>query len=122
MNEDRGLIPETLGDKSTFEKSPFIQGFLAGIRGVIVGAPVGAIAQAARGRNPLVGAIVGGLGAGVATGLARGVAQKLENIESEENFRYHLNQIKSREPFVFMPPPELFRRALRSREEAPHAH
>ena len=118
MNEERGVVPEALGETSAWTKSPFIQGFLAGMKGFMVGAPTGALVQALRGKSPLVGGIVGGLGAGLVTGIAKATHQKLENVSAEEDFRYHINQIKGREPFVFMPPPPLLRRAVMGGQDA----
>lgn len=118
----RGYIPELEGSAKYVENSPFIQGFLAGLKGLLLGAPAGAAVQAFRGGSPILGAAVGGIGAGLAMGLSKGTDQKLHNINVEEGMRYHLEQIKNREPLVFLPPPatlaQLFRRFHRS-EHAP---
>jgi hypothetical protein len=126
MDENRGVLPEFVGAGITLEKSPFVRGFLAGIKGALIGAPTGAAVQLMRGKNPVLGAILGGLGAGVLSGVSRGLAQKAENIDVEEAMRYHALQMKSREPFLFMPPPSAFgsvfrRMHVREHEGFPHA-
>jgi hypothetical protein len=109
MNEyPRGYLPEAVGATKYMEKSPFVQGFLAGLKGMLLGAPAGAAVQAIRGGSPLTGAIIGGLGAGLLSGIGKSLEQKMENINVEEGMRYHIEQLKSREPLVFMPPPSIF--------------
>lgn len=118
--QNRGFVPTSVGETVHLEKSPFIQGFLAGIKGALVGAPTGAVVQALRGRSPLLGAIIGGLGAGILSGAAKASVQKIENVSTEEAMRYHIEQMKSREPFVFMPPPPTLARVFtRMRERYP---
>ena len=65
---ERSYIPETIGATKYVENSPFVRGFMAGIKGLILGAPAGAAVSVLRGGSPAVGAIVGGLGAGLLTG------------------------------------------------------
>jgi len=123
MNDyDRGIVPSSIGETKYLEKSPFIQGFLAGLKGALIGAPTGAAIQAMRGKNPLLGAVIGGLGAGFASGLAKATAQKLENVSEEEALRYHVEQMKAREPFVFMPPPASFGRLFTRMHSGEHGY
>jgi hypothetical protein len=117
---NRGLVSSSIGETKYLEKSPFIQGFLAGLKGALIGAPTGAAVQVLRGKSPLLGAVIGGLGAGLVSGLARASAQKLENISSEESLRYHVEQMKAREPFVFMPPPASFGRLFTRMHSGEH--
>ena len=112
MSDDRGLVPSSLGETTHWEKSPFIQGFIAGFKGALMGAPAGAAVQAIRGKDPIIGALIGGLGVGVLSGVARASAKKLESVSAEEAMRYHILQMKGREPFVFMPPSSLLQKAL----------
>jgi hypothetical protein len=105
MDAERGLVPKTVGETKYLEKSPFVQGFIAGVKGALLGGAGGAAVQVFRGKSPLLGALIGGLGAGIASGLSKGVSQDVENISTEEAMRYHMERMKSREPFIFMPPP-----------------
>ena len=120
MNEERGLIPESVGEAVHLNRSPFVQGFMAGLRGLLVGAPAGAITQIVQGKNPLVGAVVGGVGAGLAAGFTKGLTQKMENVDIEENMRYHALQMKAREPLIFMPPPSVFARVFNQAHRREH--
>jgi len=121
MDEQRGLVPGLMGEAVAFEKSPFIQGFLAGVKGALLGAPAGAAVQLARGKSPLLGAIIGGLGTGLISGVAKTLAQKVENVDVEEAMRYHAMQLKAREPMIFMPPPATFGRIFSRMHQREHA-
>lgn len=125
--EERGLVPGVVGETIGIEKSPFVRGFIAGVKGLLLGAPTGAAVQAMRGKDPLLGAIIGGLSAGLVSGVSRGLAQKVENVDVEENMRYHALQMKAREPLIFMPPPSVMsnlfsRMHKREHEGLPHAN
>ena len=113
MPENRGLLPEAVGETFHLEKSPFVQGFLTGLKGALFGAPVGALVQHVRGQNPLLGALIGGLGAGLAAGATKYVSQDLENVSQEEALRYYAQRLKAREPMLFMPPPPRFGQIFR---------
>lgn len=97
-------VTTTIRETKILESSPFVRGFLAGMKGAILGAPMGGFVQALRGKDPIMGAIVGGLGAALAAGGAKALTQSVENTEFEENMRYHVENMKDREPFLFMPP------------------
>jgi len=125
MDAERGVVPTLVGDTIGIEKSPFVQGFLAGVRGLLIGAPAGAAVQAIRGKNPIMGAIIGGLGAGLLGGITKGLAQKVDNVDVEENLRYHALRMKAREPLLFMPPPSVFSNVfsrMHMREHAGYPH
>ena len=102
-----GLISEGLSAAQTYQKSPFIQGFLAAIKGSLLGAGAGTLVNAVRGKNPVSGAIIGGLGAGIISGLARAASQEVDNRNEEAALRYHLLRIGDREPTIYMPPPKV---------------
>lgn len=103
--ENRGPVVQSIAETEYWSKSPFVQGFLAGVKGALVGAPAGALMQYARGKNPLVGALIGGLSAGAALGGMKALTQDVENVADEERLRYHALRLKGREPLLFMPPP-----------------
>lgn len=95
------VIEET----AAWTKSPFVRGLIAGTKGLLLGAPAGALVQAMRGKNAIVGAAVGGVGAGLFAAAAKAMEQDLLNQEHEGVLRYHAERLKSREPLFFMPPP-----------------
>jgi hypothetical protein len=99
-------IASAIRETKYLESSPFIQGFLAGVKGALLGAPMGGFVQALRGKDPIIGAIVGGLGAGLVSGGVKALSQSVNNSEFEENLRYHVGNMKDREPFTFLPPPQ----------------
>jgi hypothetical protein len=100
----KGALPVALEEASHLEKSPAVQGFLAGLKGALFGAPAAGFIQAVRGKAPIPAAILGGLGAGLAMGLAKYLKQNVENVETESDIRWHAARIKQREPLFFMPP------------------
>ena len=106
--DERGLVAESFGETKHLEKSPFVQGFLAAVKGALLAAPAGAAVAALKGKNPILGALIGGLGVGALSGIAKATTQKVDNISAEEAMRYHIAQMKSREPMIFMPPPSVF--------------
>lgn len=91
-----------------WEKSPFIQGFIAGVKGALIGAGAGSLVNLARGANPAAGALVGGVGVGLLSGLSKSVAQDVDNTNQEAALRYHLMRLRDREPMFYMPPPRIF--------------
>lgn len=103
--DHRSLIGEGIDTTVRLEKSPAVEGFIRGFKAALLGAPVGAAANAIRGGSAVNGALVGALIPGIIAGLARASSQKLENLETEAELRYHTNNIKAREPMFFMPPP-----------------
>lgn len=101
-------ISSSFEEAHKFDRSPFVQSFLAGTKGALLGGPLAAGIQALRGKSATTGAVVGALGAGLAAGLAKAVERKMENLNQEAVLRYHAEQILSREPYFFMPPPVRF--------------
>lgn len=101
----KSLFTEGLEDAIHVQKSPFFEGFQRGIQAGLIGAPTGALVQALRGKNPILGAIMGAAALGVPTGLLAAATQKVENLDQEAILRYHASRIKEREPLFFMPPP-----------------
>lgn len=102
----KNLLTEGIEDTVHIQKSPFFEGFQRGLQAALIGAPTGAVVQAIRGKNPMLGAIMGAAVAGIPTGLAAAGAQKLDNLDQEAILRYHASRIKEREPLFFMPPPQ----------------
>ena len=107
MNDNRGLLDDGLSGIQTWQKSPFIQGLLSGVKGAIFGAGAGSAVNALRGKSVGAGALVGGIGAGLISGLIRAASQEIENTNQEAAMQYHLNRIGDREPMFFMPPPRV---------------
>lgn len=106
--DDRSLVAKGLYDAAAWQKSPFIQGFLAGLKGFIVGAGAGSLTNSMRGKNPVTGALIGGAGVGLLSALAKSTAQEIENSNQDQAMRYHLRRIAEEEPTFFMPPPKVF--------------
>jgi len=102
--DDRSLIGEAIEKTVQVERSPMVEGFVAGLKAALMGVPIGAGIQALRGKDPVTGAIVGGVVPGLLAGLTRASEQKLKNLNTEAIIRYHTQNIKEREPMFFMPP------------------
>jgi hypothetical protein len=102
--DQRSLVGTGIDEAVHLEKSPSVEGFLAGLKAALVGAPVGAAIAAAKGANPTAGALIGGASAGALIGILKGMTKKVENLDTEAALRYHALNIKSREPMFFMPP------------------
>lgn len=100
-------------DVVTTEKSPFIQGLIAGTKGALLGGLAGGAVNAMRSKSPLLGALVGGLGVGTLVGVTRATAQEIDNSNREAALRYHLKRLSDREPTIFLPPPQTFGPLLR---------
>lgn len=104
----RGVYTRTADETLHMERSPFVQGFLAGLKGALIGAVGGGVVNAVRGANPLLGAAVGGAGVGLLAGVTKGISQDIDNTNEEAALRYHLERIREREPMIYMPPPRVF--------------
>lgn len=102
--DNRSLVGTGIDEAVHLEKSPIAEGFVSGLKAALMGAPVGAMIQAARGKDPVAGALLGALIPGLIAGLAKGTTKKLENLNTEAALRYHAENIKNREPMFFMPP------------------
>jgi hypothetical protein len=100
----RSFLSTGMDEAAHFEKSPVAEGFVAGLKAALLGAPVGAAVQALRGKDALTGALLGAVIPGLLAGLAKGGTRKLENLSTEADLRYHAQNIKDREPMFFMPP------------------
>lgn len=100
----RSILGEGIDKAVKLERSPLAEGFIAGFKAALLGAPLGAGIQAVRGKNPLVGALAGAILPGIVAGVSRAAAQKVENLNTEAAIRYHASNIKAREPLFFMPP------------------
>ena len=119
----RSLIGETIDVAAQAEKSPLVEGFVAGLKAALLGAPIGAGVQALRDKSPMTGAVIGAVIPGLLAGLARAGEQKIENLGTEAALRYHAENIKEREPYFFMPPRhELGRYFSRRFEVRPNAN
>lgn len=105
---DKSLLTSTIEEGEAWQRSPFVQGLLAGAKGVLIGGPTAAAIQLARGKSPIMGALVGAAATGLVAGLGKAVQQDVENQEQEAILRYHAERIKSREPLFFLPPPQRF--------------
>lgn len=106
--DDRPYLSSSLEDTEHFQKSPAIQGFIAGLKGAMLGAAGGGAVGALRGSGAAKGALIGGLGVGLLSALTRAAAQKVENINEESALRYHVLRLADREPLIYMPPPKVF--------------
>ncbi len=121
--DQRSLIGTGIDEAKHFEKSPVTEGFIAGLKAALLGAPVGASIQMMRGKNPVAGAVLGALVPGILAGLAASSEKKLENLSTEAAIRYHAQNIKEREPMFFMPPRQMLGRYFsRSFEGGPNAN
>lgn len=106
--DQRNLYTVGADETLHWEKSPFIQGFLAGVKGAIAGAGAGSLVNAVRGANPITGALIGGAGVGLLSGVAKALSQDVDNTNQEAALRYHLLRLGQREPMIYMPPPRVF--------------
>lgn len=97
-----------INSDEAFNKSPFIQGLLAGLKGALVAGPAAAGVQALRGKNPILGGALGAIAAGVLAGAGKAMVQDIKNQTTEATLRYHAERLKEREPFIFMPPDHEF--------------
>lgn len=104
MPDNRGFVGSGIDRAIALEKSPTAEGFVAGLKAALIGAPMAAGIQALRGKDPVLGAILGAAVPGILAGIARASVQKIENLDSEANLRYHAQKIKEREPAFFLPP------------------
>lgn len=94
-------------------KSPAVEGFISGFKAALVGGPVAATyALLSGGKRPLLAGGLGALGAGAVVGGLAAAKQEIDNRVREAELRYHLNNMKDREPYGFLPPQPLLRRAL----------
>ena len=100
----RSFVGKTVDEAVAIERSPLVEGFIAGLKAALVGAPVGAAATSLAGKGALPGALAGALIPGLVAGLAAAGNQKMENLNTEAVIRYHTENIKQREPMFFMPP------------------
>lgn len=110
----RGPITRTLEETQEIVKSPFLEGLSGVARGGVIGAPLGAIVGHLSGGSALKGGFAGGLLAAAAFGAANYLTKDIQNTETEAEMRVHLENLKDREPFFFMPPRPLFARAVKS--------
>lgn len=110
----KGPVLKGLEDAAVVVKSPVAEGIAGAAKGALLGAGLGAVAGAASGGSATKGALITALLAAAAFGAGRAVAQDIENKERESELRVHLENLKEREPFFYMPPPKLFRMAVRS--------
>lgn len=100
-----------LEEKARMDKSPALAGISAGTKAAVLFAPLGAATQALRGKSMRVGALVAGGGAGTLVGLAAATAQKVKNLQTEGEMRYHMRNILEREPMVMIPPAQAMEEA-----------
>ena len=119
--EDKSPTAIALENVEALDKSPFVQGLLAGAKGALVGGPLGAAIQYARGKSVGFGALAGALGAGAVTALARATRQDVSNQVEEGRLRYFVGRMKAREPLVFMPPAHHFGPLFTRFHDAAHA-
>lgn len=108
MFEHKTPLTSAIEEGEAWQRSPFVQGLLAGAKGALIGGPTAAVIQLARGKSPILGAVLGAAATGLAAGLGKAVQQDIENQEQEAILRYHSERIKSREPMFFLPPPQRF--------------
>lgn len=118
--DERSPVTQGIEETVHWQKSPFIQGFLTGVKGALLGAGAGSAVQAVRGKSIGAGALIGGLGTGVLAGIAKAIGQDLENVNREAAIRYHAHRIMDREPLFFMPPPTYMGRIFSRFHEAAH--
>lgn len=102
--DKRSLVGSGIDTATNIEKSPLAEGFVAGLKAALIGAPIGAAVQGMRGKDALHGALVAALVPGLLAAIARGSKKKLENLNAEAAIRYHAGNIRDREPLFFMPP------------------
>ena len=104
----KNFITNGIEDAVYLQRSPVAEGVAQGTKAALIGAPVGALVNALRGKDPLIGSIIGALSLGIPAALAGSTSQKLSNLDNEAIIRHHAKNIKKREPAFFMPPPEYF--------------
>jgi hypothetical protein len=108
----KGPVTEGLEDAQIIKKSPLAEGGYNALKGALLGIPSGyAIGRLSGGSGP-AGAFIGGLLAAAAFGATGAIGQDLQNKEQEAELRVHLENLKSREPFFYMPPRHLFAREV----------
>jgi hypothetical protein len=114
------VAPQYYDSVVQVQRSPFIQGFIAGLKGALLGAGGGSLVNALRGADPLKGALIGGLGTGIVAGLSKGVSQHMDNLNEESIQKYYAMRIKEREPAVYLPPPASFSQIFNRYHEMAH--
>lgn len=99
-------------------KSPAVEGFIAGFKAALVGGPVAATyALLSGGKRPLLAGGLGALGAGAVVGGLAAVKQEVDNRVREAELRYHMNNMRDRDPYGFLPPRPLLGRAISQIED-----
>ena len=108
--------PILKGIEETYEvkRSPLAEGLWGALKGGVVGVPAGAVIAHLAGGSGAAGGFIGGLLSAAAFGAGHAMAQDIENKEKESDLRVHLENLKHREPFFYMPPRSLFERAVKN--------
>ena len=109
----KGPALTALEELHQVEKSPTQSALIGAIKGAIIGAPAGAVVSHLSGGSASAGGFIGGLLAAAAFGAANAITKDVENKEQESALRVHLENLKDREPFFYMPPKPLFERLVK---------
>lgn len=109
-----GPVTKGLEEAAVVIKSPLVEAVYGAAKGGVVGGAVGALIGQLSGGSPGKGALLTGLLAAAAFGAGKAAVQDIENKEHEAGLRVHLENLKKREPFFYMPPPRLFRKAVQN--------
>jgi hypothetical protein len=107
------FIDESLQADQIYRKSPFVEGFKTGIKAALVAGPTAATyALFHHGKSPLLTGLLGAAGGGLAFGTLGAASQEVDNRLREAELRYHIKNMKQRDPFVMLPPREVLMNAI----------
>ena len=104
---------ESIEGREELRRSPIAEGLLGALKGAMIGMPSGYAIGKLSGGSGQSGAFIGGLLAAAAFGAGHAIGQDIQNKEQESGLRVHLENLKEREPFFYMPPKPLFNRLIR---------